>query len=322
MMMPWHSGHADLLWREAEAGTLAHAWVLAGSEGLGKAQFALHMAKGLLCQKPSGKAACGHCASCKCFEEDAHPDWHHIQSLEGAQSIGIDQIRSISDRLVKSPTMSARQIVCINPAEAMQAAAMNALLKTLEEPASNTLLFLVSHRPRVLPMTILSRVQMLRFAAPSTEVVLHWLSEQVHDKAQVPLAYAICPSPLQALRYLEDEACRLQHQHIMAWLSHRKEPWHLWAETLDGRDAVRLLLDLMLRMLSASLKVMGGEQSVWLKTISAPLDAEALWLMQQKIMEAYPQLRAGSGVLPRGIAEDLCMSWEQLWGSRTVESSV
>jgi DNA polymerase-3 subunit delta' len=106
--------------------------------------------------------ACGQCRSCLLFAAGTHPDFATLSfglRKDGVQrsEIVVDQIRELSARLAMSSQFGGWQIVCIDPADAMNAAAANALLKTLEEPSPQTLLLLVADAPWRLPQTIRSR---------------------------------------------------------------------------------------------------------------------------------------------------------------------
>ena len=79
--------------------------------------------------------------------EDRHPDLHTVWPEEGKRSIGVDAIRAVIERITLTGYSGVTKVVVIEPAEAMTVAAANALLKSLEEPADGTHLFLVSHCP-------------------------------------------------------------------------------------------------------------------------------------------------------------------------------
>lgn len=322
MIIPWHQSHHTLLVQQADAGRLAHGWLVCGSEGLGKVDFVRTIAKRLLCQAPVGAFACGHCNACRLFQEGSHPDWYRVAPLEGSNSIGIDQIREVSDRLVRSPSLGAKQIVCLTPAEAMQSAGMNALLKTLEEPSSASVLFLVSHRPSLLPMTILSRVQRLNMAMPNPDQAHGWLQEQVKDAKGIDMAWALTHSPYKALAYLQNTQIQQQYQGILQALINPQTPWHLWAESFETREDAMLLLDMMLRVLLACLKVRSGGISVLVQACPPSLQQEGIWVMQKRIMATYPLLRAGSGVGLQGAVEDVCMHWQAMWQGKLQQRCV
>jgi DNA polymerase-3 subunit delta' len=145
--------------------------------------------RGLLCEQAADGEACGRCRSCLLLEAGTHPDLVVLSfglRKDGVQrsDIVVDQIRDLSSRLAMASQFGGWQVACIDPADAMNTAAANALLKTLEEPSPNTLLLLVADAPWRMPQTIRSRCQRIEFQLPSREEALAWLqAEGVKDAA-------------------------------------------------------------------------------------------------------------------------------------------
>ncbi|HEX7814165.1 DNA polymerase III subunit delta' [Dyella sp.] len=178
--MPWHAEHWMRLQSRRERGAMPHALLLAGPAGLGKRQFLRRLVKGLFCQEAHDGDACGQCRSCLLFEAGTHPDFVSLSyglRKDGVQrsEIVVDQVRELSARLAMASQFGGWQIAVIDPADAMNAAAANALLKTLEEPSAQTMLLLVADAPWRLPQTIRSRCQRIQFQLPSREQSLDWL---------------------------------------------------------------------------------------------------------------------------------------------------
>lgn len=223
-------------WRQIMAmrARMPHAFLLYGSEGIGKAQFAEHLAKSLLCETPAEEEhACGHCLSCNWFDQYSHPDYRRVRpglldeedaategdAGEGAEEsekkstksskapskeIVIDQIRALANFMNISTHRQGTRVVVMYPAEALNTPAANALLKSLEEPNPNTVFILVSHKiDRLLP-TILSRCHKLALTMPSKEQGLDWLSAQGVKDAEVWLAQQ-GGAPLLALEMAQSE---------------------------------------------------------------------------------------------------------------------
>lgn len=186
-LRPWQADAWSRLQARRERGALPHALLLAGPAGLGKREFRDAWVKGLLCQQPSQGLPCGVCRSCLLVAAGTHPDVISLSfglRKDGVtrSEIVVDQVRDLSQRLAMSSQFGGWQVVTIDPADAMNAAAANALLKTLEEPTASTLLVLVADEPARLPATIRSRCQRIDFAVPSREVSLDWLrAEGVAD---------------------------------------------------------------------------------------------------------------------------------------------
>ncbi len=190
-------------------GQMPHALMLTASPGLGLHQFAERVRASLLCITPLANAhACEICRSCIARHAGSHPDDCAIHPEEGKVSIGIDLIRWAAERLAKTPQAGGFQIAVIEPAHAMTIAAANALLKTLEEPARDTVLILVSEQPGKLLPTVLSRCQRLHLSRPSKTQAMAWLAASGSAKsANLELALAIAgDAPILAAQLLESGA--------------------------------------------------------------------------------------------------------------------
>lgn len=183
---------------------MPHALLLYGQSGIGKLNFAQVISKRLLCKSPDlNGVACDTCQSCHWFDEGSHPDFRVVSPEEEQvatentkkkakinQNITVAQVRGLSDFVnLTSHHDKGYRIVLIQPAEAMNLAAANALLKMLEEPAQNAIFILVSHqRQRLLP-TILSRCHQVSMPIPTVEQSMNWLGSQNIGHAAELLAY-------------------------------------------------------------------------------------------------------------------------------------
>ena len=202
---PWLNGIADeMLSRRAR---WPHALLLGGRQGLGKRALALHWARALLCEAPQADGdACGKCPSCRLVVGSNHPDLRLIEPVvydeegnaERTDGIGVDRIRDLTAFAQLSSHRRIAKVALVVPAEALNAAAANALLKTLEEPPPGTFLILVSHQPGRLPATIISRCRRLPVAEPESEAAAAWLAGQGIGDPRAALARA-GGAPLLAL---------------------------------------------------------------------------------------------------------------------------
>src|SRR6185312_9049826 len=147
--------HWNYLHQRRQNNSLPHALLLTGLPDL---EFPRLFSKSLLCLKPDleGKA-CNNCRTCSLMQAGSHPDFYQIEPEETGKTIRIDQIRELISELNQTAQQGGYKIAIIAPAEAMQMGAANALLKTLEEPAANTLIMLVSNQPGLLAATLRSR---------------------------------------------------------------------------------------------------------------------------------------------------------------------
>ncbi len=184
-------------------GRLPHALLIAGQRGIGKTALTLAYAKALLCESRQADGnACGKCQACNWFELGNHPDFRLLQpqaaeegdteegKKKASQQITIEQVRSISDFVNVGSHRSGYKVIVVNPAEAMNRATANSLLKTLEEPTPGTLFLLVSNEPLRLLPTIRSRCQVVPIPIPSTARSIQMLESMGVHNAEHWLAFA------------------------------------------------------------------------------------------------------------------------------------
>ena len=195
------------------AGHFGHATLITGPHRIGKRLLAETLAKRVLCPSPlPDGAACGSCKSCRLFEaraqmespelrpdgqlahpwgHSAHPDlslvghaWNDKARPPKLRSeIVIEQIRQLSEKLTLTSQMGGAQVVILDPADAVNWSAWNAVLKTLEEPQPGRFLWLLADNPAQLPATIRSRCQRLDIQLPRHGEALDWLRQQGHAAA-------------------------------------------------------------------------------------------------------------------------------------------
>jgi DNA polymerase III subunit delta' len=237
---PWHAEHWARLQARRQRQALPHALVMSGPRGLGKRDFLRRFVRGLLCQHPQDGDACGTCRSCLLFDAGTHPDYVSLSyglRKDGVQrsEIVVDQIRELSARLATASQFGGWQIASIDPADAMNTAAANALLKTLEEPATQTMLILVADEPWRMPATIRSRCQRIEFTLPDEAQSLRWLQQiGVRD---APAALAAASGNPGLARIWSEEGSLAQRQEV------RKDLAALAAGRGDAMEMGRRWLD-------------------------------------------------------------------------------
>lgn len=182
-----HTQQKDLLRRAIDNKRIAHAYLFAGPEGVGKRLTALAFARALLCDKGSG---CGSCSACRKVDHNNHPDVH-IVNADGS-SIKIEQIRTLQQQMSLRPLEGRYRFCLIDDAELLTTGAANALLKTLEEPQPQTVIILVSSQTGKLLTTILSRCQQMTFARLPRADVAEILKQRLElDDTQAQILAAL-----------------------------------------------------------------------------------------------------------------------------------
>lgn len=196
---------------------LSHALLLHGRAGTGKLDFAQYLSQSLLCSAPINGEACNACPQCTWFKEGAHPDFKYItpedaETTEDAPKkktskktqISVDQIRQLIQALsLTNHGVNSLRVVLIHPAESLNTASANALLKVLEEPPNNTIFILVTHQIHRLLPTILSRCQSIAMPLPARDEAVAWLTTQKVANAADVLDY-YGGAPLTVLQAQQD----------------------------------------------------------------------------------------------------------------------
>jgi len=207
-LSPWqqraYAQAADAL----AGGHFGHATLIVGPALIGKRLLAEHLARRVLCLSPRADGeACGACKSCTLFASraqmetpelrpdgspahpwghSAHPDLqflgYEINQKTGKPrgEIVIEQIRTLSEKMGLTAQLGGAQVVIVDPCEAINWSAFNALLKTLEEPQPGRYLWLLASNPAQLPATIRSRCQRLELRLPPRDETLAWLRQRGH----------------------------------------------------------------------------------------------------------------------------------------------
>ena len=234
-----HTRLIDLLARSVAGGSLPPSLVLAGPSGIGKRLAALSVAQSLNCLEPRlttddrGRQsidACGVCAACTRIVRGVHPDVMLVEPGDNG-SIKIDQVREIVDRAGYRPFEGRRRAVIIDDADALVAAAQNALLKTLEEPPPSSVFMLVTSRPDMLLPTVRSRCPQLRFRPLTASDIATALIARGHSQAEARAVAATADGSLG--RALEASAGELVDARDIAQ--------RVLAQASAARDAGRRL---------------------------------------------------------------------------------
>ncbi|RMQ42534.1 DNA polymerase III subunit delta [Pseudomonas cichorii] len=211
---PWQAS----LWQQmAGRPQHAHAYLLHGPVGIGKRALAERLMHSLLCQRPEGLEACGQCKSCLLLAAGSHPDNYVLEPEEADKPIKVDQVRDLVSFVVQTAQMGGRKVVLIEPVEAMNINAANALLKSLEEPSGNTVLLLVSHQPSRLLPTIKSRCVQQACPLPGRQASLEWLTSALPDCSEderLELLTLAAGSPLAAVK-LQAQGIREQRAQVV-----------------------------------------------------------------------------------------------------------
>jgi DNA polymerase-3 subunit delta' len=160
-------------------GRFPHGLLFAGPEGVGKRTCALMLAKALNCPEAGPNDFCDSCAQCRKIDAGVHADVVIVQPEEVGSAIKIAQVRDLLQTLSLRPMEGTHKVYIIDPADSLNDAASNALLKGLEEPPEDTSFILVSSNPQALLATVRSRCQTYAFAPLTLQELRSFSSDEL-----------------------------------------------------------------------------------------------------------------------------------------------
>lgn len=211
-LAPWQRRVHEQAAAALDGGRMGHALLFCGPPMLGKRRVAECLAWHVLGCERDARAR-------QLFDAGTHPDFTAIgfvPTKDGSRmrtEIVIEQVRELSEKLALTPQYGTTKVALIDPADAINNAACNALLKTLEEPQPGRYLWLVAANPMRLPATIRSRCQRLEFRLPPRVEALDWLLAQGHAQAAAVEALdAARGHPGLAAAWLRDGGIELRRE--------------------------------------------------------------------------------------------------------------
>ena len=184
-----------------------HAWLFAGTRGVGKTTLARILAASLNCRKGGAPEPCGVCENCRSIEEGSFVD---LMEVDAASRTKVEQTRELLENVQYAPASGSYKIYLIDEAHMLSASSFNALLKTLEEPPPHVKFLLATTEPRRLPVTVLSRCLQINLRSMDSETISDQLtaicegeSVQAEPGALARLARAASGSMRDALSLLD-----------------------------------------------------------------------------------------------------------------------
>lgn len=316
--------HALLLLQKALVSTrLGHAYLLYGPHGVGKRLTALQFVKALACRVAAAEA-CDTCTSCHKIATGNHPDVVFV-SPDGA-SIRIEQIRAMQRQLSYKPYESQYTTVIIDGCESFTPPAANALLKTLEEPPASALLLLLTSRKDALPLTIISRCQLVPFRPLTPSHIRTILVQQGMDQATAAIAAPLAEGRLDTWTQAEVSHVLARRQDAYTLLQEhghpKNTPLFLLARQCAGsREQCAEVLhwlslfcrDLVLLKIASALPLYNPDLQAELAALANSLSVEPLieffGLLEQ--LQRYLTMNAN----PQLTFERLVVQLQQLWGT-------
>lgn len=296
---PWLRPHFEQLIASYQAGRGHHALLIQALPGMGDDALIYAISRFLMCQHPEGQKSCGKCRGCQLMQAGTHPDYYAPEPEKGKNTLGIDAVREVSEKLYEHARLGGAKVVWIQDAAQLTEAAANALLKTLEEPPEKTWFFLSCREPGKLLATLRSRCRLHHLAPPQESWAMTWLEREVTTSQDVALtALRLCSgAPAAALAMLQPDV-QTQRQQLCATLQSvlTSGDW-LGLLSVLNHEQVAERLHWLASLLLDSLKIQQGA------TLISNVDA---WQLVNALASHLP------GTALRAILHDVCLSREQL----------
>ncbi len=331
---PWQQLQWQALNQQLQMGRLPQALLLYGSSGMGKVDFAHAFAEKILCENESkgDEMACGNCRGCRLFRACTHPDCFQVTLQEKSKIIKVDQIRELIASLTQTAKRGGHQVALIYPADQMNRAAYNALLKTLEEPAGAVLLILVCNQVNVLPATILSRCQKIYFGNQHHAESTSWLMSQVTSdddpELLLKLAYG---APLFAAELARNNYKAIRDALLLHLIQTQQNKINPIAPVTDYlKQDINLLLHAFISLLIDMSRLQLNVDSEFivnvdcteqLQEISTILSTIALQRYLIHIQQIKQLLNSSANPNPQLLLEDLLISWQGVRDKSTAKEN-
>jgi len=298
----------------------SHGYLLAGPRGVGKATIARGLAQSILCERSPGASFCCDpaqcatrmvpqatagrarnaapaaprcpcCAGCVQVAIGVHPDFNAIARRPNRTEVLIEQVRDLIGQLGSRASRGPRRVALIDDAETLNLPGQNALLKTLEEPPGDTIIFMVTQSERALIDTIRSRMRPVRFGPIAAAEVAAVLTGRLNLEPDRANAIALIARGSLGRAFSLAEGSEPPVKELLAALSH--------AATLDfasiqpivqncfaSRDQAVENFELIARLLEEMLCL----RLLRTEVAASQADAETMIAMAQRI---DPAIMAG-----------------------------
>ncbi|NNP69768.1 DNA polymerase III subunit delta' [Acinetobacter sp. Ac_5812] len=298
VIYPWHAQTWELL--TTRFPELGHGLLFYGKKGCAKKEFAERFVAWVLCLNKQAQRACGECTSCQWLKSDTHPNYVHITTDEDNKKqnakIKIEKIRDLLPFVQQ--TGEGWRVVVIEPAEALNTASANALLKTLEEPGEKVVLILLADHYLKLPATIRSRLQHFALDRLTIQDAQTFVQQQIPEisNEQISLLLSLANDmPLTAIEIEKSEWLQKRALFLNDWfklVAEKNMPLNYsnkWSKELSFSEFITMFEYLLGDLISLKLNQSLKNNDLDFKSLAEFYNLEALFtiysdLQQKKLM--------------------------------------
>ncbi|MBT0716773.1 DNA polymerase III subunit delta' [Rosenbergiella epipactidis] len=318
---PWLTPYYKQLIAQHQTQQAHPAQIVHAHEGMGAEALVWGVARWLLCETPQGHKACGHCHGCQLMLANNHPDWYPIAAEKGKQIIGIDVIRETCEKVWHSPQQGGARVVWIDGAQRLSESAVNALLKTVEEPPANCWFLFTTPHLSQLPATLRSRCVVTPIRAPEESQGLAWLAResQLPEQTLLTALRLSGGAPAQALALINAPRWQKRSQLAEALRTALpRQPMQLLPLLVDEPSSEKIYW--LMAFLLDALKLQRGSQA-WLTHVdgyeashylTTLMDEHRLQQMIVRCRDCHALLTQTPQVNTELVISDLLVAWETL----------
>lgn len=276
---------------------IGHGLLFYGKKGCGKHAFAQHFLAWVLCLNRQTHAACGECSSCLWLKSDTHPNYVYISTDEDNKKqnakIKIEKIRELLPFVQQ--TVDGWRVIVIEPAEALNIASANALLKNLEEPGEKVVIILLAAHYLKLPATIRSRLQHFALDRISLEQAQSYLQNHFTTAStqQIQLLMNLSNQmPLQAMQLAEKDWLNRRAEFVHDWqklVTQKSMPMQFatkWNKELNFQDFVEMFEYLLGDVVAIKLQQTIKNTDLALNTLAEQYALEVLFSIYESLQQS------------------------------------
>lgn len=312
-----HEWAAQLLQKHISTQRVRHAYLITGPDGIGKRTLAIRFAQALNCETSKDfSSRCGECRVCRQIEAHAYPDLRVLEPEDVSAALKVDEVRELSRWLSLAPYQGKWRMALLFDFHQASISAANALLKTLEEPASQVVLILTALSTDDLLPTIVSRCEQIALRPVAIKEIEAGLmnlgddAERAGDAARLSGGY-----PGKALTLLKDDdilalrAKRLEeHQQLLSAtrvarfayadaMAKPKDPQERRSQALQALDYWQLIWrDVLLLVNGADVPLQNLDQEERIERLSLEVNQEDVLHVLQRIQQTSDAIHHNANV--------------------------
>jgi DNA polymerase III subunit delta' len=288
---------------------IGHGLLFYGKAGSGKEAFAQQFLAWILCYQRQAQGACGVCGSCQWLKSQTHPNYVYVSTDEENKKqnaqIKIEKIRDLLPFVQQ--TVEGWRVILIHPAEALNTASANALLKTLEEPGEQVVIIVLAEHYLKLPATIRSRLQHFaldRIEPAQAQAYLTTHLPHAGQQQQQLLMNLANHMPLQAVALAQSEWLGQRAEFLHDWqklVTHKQMPLQMankWNKALSFHDFSQMYEYLLADVIAFKL----GQQC---KNIDLDVSVLSQYYHLDDLFTLYSELQQNKQLLRQNVQTNL-----------------